>query len=369
MFTISKLSFRVVEVEFLVPASEVAEAGAEGGRGAEAEVTFQGGGVGVGHGDVAGLHRHEFLVGLEIVVGGQDAGGDEFFLKDTDEVEKVLGVAIADVVDGVWRYGKSVVAGGAGGGFLHHADYAFDDVVDIGEVAAAVAVVENFYGVAAQELVGESEVCHVGASGRSVDGEKPQARRGDVVELGVGVGHELVAFLGGGVERHGIVDLVVGRIWYFLIRAVDRGAGGVDKMAHAVAVAVVGVAAGFEDVVESDEIGLNVGVGIRYRVANAGLGGQVDDYLRLEFGEQTVNQGFVGDIAPDEAPGAPGMRLGGFLDFGKAEVLDGRVVVVVEAVDAQDVDRFFTLEELQGEVGADESGRSGYQYFHFGELL
>lgn len=189
----------ILFIEFFVPAGEAAEAFAEGGGGAEGEGELEGGGVGVGDGDVAGLHRHELLVGLEVVVGGEDAGGDELFLEDADEVEEVLGVAVADVVDFVGRYGQTVLTGAAFGGFLHHADHALDDIVDVGEVAFAVAVVEDFDGLAAEQFVSEAEIGHVGTSGGAVDGEEAQAGRGDVVEFGVCVRHQLVALLGGGV--------------------------------------------------------------------------------------------------------------------------------------------------------------------------
>ena len=50
-------------IELLVPACEAAQAFAQGRGGAESEVALQGRGVGVGDGDIAGLHGHELLVG------------------------------------------------------------------------------------------------------------------------------------------------------------------------------------------------------------------------------------------------------------------------------------------------------------------
>ena len=61
-------------IKFLVPFGEVTEAGAEGDGGLEAEVTFEGGGVGIGDGDVTRLHGDELFVGLEVVVMREDTG-------------------------------------------------------------------------------------------------------------------------------------------------------------------------------------------------------------------------------------------------------------------------------------------------------
>ena len=210
-------------VELGVPFGEVAETFAEGDLRGEAVVALKGGGVGIGGGDVAGLHGDELFMGLEVEVLGEDAGTDELFLEDGDEVEEVLGLAATDVIHGIGWDGEAVVAFLALGGALHHAHDTFYDVIDIGEVATAVAVVVDLDGVALEELVGEAEIGHVGTAGRTINGEEAKAGRGDVVEFTVAVGHELVGLLGGGVEGHGVVYAVVGGEGDFLVAAIDAG--------------------------------------------------------------------------------------------------------------------------------------------------
>jgi len=58
-----------------IPLGKAAEASAEWGGGAEAEVALKRGGVGVCDGNVAGLHGYEFFVGVEVILCGEDAGG------------------------------------------------------------------------------------------------------------------------------------------------------------------------------------------------------------------------------------------------------------------------------------------------------
>lgn len=141
-------------------------------------------------------------MGLEVVVGGEHALLHQHALQRVDEVEQVLGVRVADVVDAVRGERQPVLARLHLGRGVHDAPDALDDVVDVGEVAAAVAHVEDLDGVAAAQLLGEAEVGHVGPAHGAVHREEAQACRGDRVELGVGGGHELVGLLGGGVERH-----------------------------------------------------------------------------------------------------------------------------------------------------------------------
>ena len=182
-----------------VPLGEISESDAEGRGGPEAEVVLQGGGVGVGDRHVAGLHRDELLVRLEVVVPGQHPGPDQLLLEDGHEVQQALRGAVADVVHHVRRLGKAVPAVASLGCVAHDPHHALHDVVYVGEVPPAVAVVEYFYLLTFHQFVREAEVGHVGPAAGAVDGEEPQAGGRYVVELAVGVGQQLVALLGGSV--------------------------------------------------------------------------------------------------------------------------------------------------------------------------
>ena len=70
------------------------------------------------------------------------------------------------------------------------------------------------------------------------------------------MGHELVGLLGGGVEGHGVVYAVVGGEGDFFVATVDGARRCVDQVLNGV------VAAGLKDVVEADEIGLDISIGI-----------------------------------------------------------------------------------------------------------
>lgn len=160
-------------------------------------------------------------MGFKVIIFWEYSGTDEFFLEDGDEVEEVFWRVISNVIYFVRRDRKTVLTFPLLRGVLHDAHHSLHDVVDIGEVALAVAIVENLDGLAFHQFVGEAEVSHVGTAGGAIDGEEAQAGRGDVVELRVGMGHQLVALLGGGVEAYGVVHLVVCRIGHLLVAAID----------------------------------------------------------------------------------------------------------------------------------------------------
>lgn len=160
-------------------------------------------------------------MGVEIIVLRQNSGSCEFLLKNRHEVQQVLGMVVADVVNFVWRNWKTVLPVPFFGCMLHDTDYAFNYVVDVGEIPLAVAVVEYFYRLALTELVCEAEVGHVRTACRAIHREEPQSCRRDIVQFAVGMGHQLVALLCCRIEAYRIVYLVIGRVWNLFIGAID----------------------------------------------------------------------------------------------------------------------------------------------------
>ena len=192
-------------------------------------------------------------MGIKVVVWWENAGTEEFFLKDGDEVEEVLGMAVAYVIDSIGNSLSPALPSREGSrSNLHDADNAFDDVVDVGKVALAVTIVEDLDGLTFHEFVSKTEVGHVGTTGWAIDGEETETSGGDIVEFRVGVGEQFVRLLRGSIEADGVIDLVVGAVGHFLVGAIDAAAGGIDEVLDGM------VPAGFEDVVEADEVAFNI---------------------------------------------------------------------------------------------------------------
>jgi hypothetical protein len=237
---------------------------------------------------------------------------------------------------------------------LHDAHNALDDVIDKGEIALALAVVEYLDGLALTQFVGEAEVRHIRASGRTVNGEEAETGRWYVVELRIGMRHEFVALLSSGIEGNGVVNLVIGRVRHLLVAAIDRGRRGIDEMLNLV------IATSLEDVVETYEIRLNVSPWISDRIAHASLSGEVNHHGRFVVGEQFVYQRFIGDITFDEDPLFFRPRtVGNGGNFFEAFALDVYVVVIVHAVDADYRDVFDIGKDALNEVGTNEACGSG----------
>ena len=102
---------------------------------------------------------------FKIIIFWQNAGTNQLFLQGGDIVEEVFRRSAADVVDCIGRQRETVFAGLLLGSTLHHAEYAFYDVVHVGEVALAVAVVEDLDGLACLQLLREGEVELIRAAG------------------------------------------------------------------------------------------------------------------------------------------------------------------------------------------------------------
>ena len=111
------------------------------------------------------------------------------------------------------------------------------------------------------------------------------------------------------------------------------------------------VAARLEDVVESDEVALDIGVGIGDAVAHACLGGEVDHYCYLVFGEDCLHGCLVGDGGVDESP----VALQRFYLL-QTFILDVDIIVVGDAVDADHLDVLDIMKQALDEVAADKAG-------------
>ena len=60
---------------------------------------------------------------------------------------------------------------------VQRADHAADDVIDVGEVATVLAVVEHVDRLAGEDVARKDEQRHVRAAPGSIDGEEAQTRR------------------------------------------------------------------------------------------------------------------------------------------------------------------------------------------------
>ncbi len=182
-----------------VPRDETRQALVDGDARFEAEIAARDLDIGVGLLDVAGLHVLENLDRLA------SAGR----LDHRDEVHQVLGAVIAQVVEPVRRLRAS--PGTVLRRVVERGQHAGHDIVDIGEVAPHVALIENPDRLAGEDRLGEKIGRHVGPPPGPIDGEESQAGRGQTIEMGVAVGDELASPLGRRIERDRLSDRILYR--------------------------------------------------------------------------------------------------------------------------------------------------------------
>jgi tryptophan synthase beta subunit len=125
------------------------------------------------------------------------------------------------------------------------------------------------------DRLGEQPHHHVGPPPRAIDGEEAQARQRQAVEMGVGFAHQFVGLLGGGVEADGLVHPVFHREGQLGVAAIDAGGGGIDHVFHAA------VAGHFQQVEVPGQVGMQIGVRMRDRIAHPGLRPQMHDARKL----------------------------------------------------------------------------------------
>ena len=116
--------------------------------------------------------------------------------------------------------------------------------------------------------------------------------------------------------------------------------------------------AGFQDIVESDEVALDIHVRMIDGIADARLCGEVDHDRGLVCPEDLVYKGFVSDAALHKNMPYRGRDR---IDDAKTVLLEVRIIIVIHIVEADHSAARQLAAQAHHQVGADEAGRAGDQ--------
>ena len=269
---------------------------------------------------------------LKVIVLRQDPCPHQLLLQNRHKIQKADRPSSADVIDRIRRQREAVLTVFLLRSALHHTHNSFHNIIHIGEIAAAVSVIEDLYGLSGTELIGKTEVCHIRSSGRAVHGKEAKARGGNVVQLRIRMRHQLIGLLRCRIQGDRIIHLILRGERHLPVGSIDRGGRGIDKVLHAVA-AVTGMAAGLQNVVEADEVGLDVGIRICNGIPDPCLRGKIYHKLRLLLSKQLLHRLCVRNVPANKFPPAL-ILLRRSADLRQSPVLDGRIIIVVQIIDS-----------------------------------
>jgi hypothetical protein len=111
------------------------------------------------------------------------------------------------------------------------------------------------------------------------------------------------------------------------------------------------MAAAFENIEKTGEIGIDISVRILQRITNAGLGGQMHNRPELSLGKNALDRVPLSEIDLVESK---------FLKFAQdrqARLLERRIIIIVDAVHADH--RAASCKKMAGKSKADEARGTG----------
>ena len=117
------------------------------------------------------------------------------------------------------------------------------------------------------------------------------------------------------------------------------------------------VAAGLQDIVEADKVGLNIGIGISDGVSYSGLCRQIDHHSKLLLLKELFDGSLVSQIGFDEAPVAT-KRFNLIESF----QLDIDIVVIGHGIQSHHANLFHIMKQPFHQVRPDETRRTSNQY-------
>ena len=168
--------------------------------------------------------------------------------------------------------------------------------------------------------------------------------------MAVGVGHQFVGLLAGGIEAHRMIHRLALIKRQVAVAAIHRATGGIHQVFHAV------MTAPLKDVTEAHQVALDVGRRIFKRITHTRLGRQIHHHPG-PFGSKQRQQRltlFQGNLLK-----TPGTGRGHGLDRLEARLLEGGVVIAVEVVDADHA--ITALQQPLAKSGPNETGSTGHQ--------
>ena len=137
---------------------------------------------------------------FKIIVRRQYLGTDQLLLQNVHEVQQIFWLVVANVIDCIRRNRQTIFSNLSFRCSLHHTLYTFYNVICIGKITLAVAIVENLDCLPLQQLIGKTEVSHIRATRRTVKRKETQSCGRNIVELTVSMSQKLVGFLSCGIQ-------------------------------------------------------------------------------------------------------------------------------------------------------------------------
>ena len=225
------------------------------------------------------------------------------------------------------------------------------DIVHVGKVAPHVAMVEHLDGTSSQHGIGEQPHGHIRPPPGPIHRKEAQADRLHPIQVAIGMSHQFVGLLGGGIETDRGVHAVVLAERELGVTAIHTGTGGIDEPRPG-----LGVPADLEDVEEAFEVRLLVDERVVKAIAYASLGRQVADGSGTGFRNQIAKTGQVAQVHLHAAIARVTLEQRVALAFES----DG--VVVVEIVESDD--RLTLFEEGARKMEPDEASGAGDEGGH-----
>ena len=125
------------------------------------------------------------------------------------------------------------------------------------------------------------------------------------------------------------------------------------------------VAASFKNIVESYDVTLYVNIRILNTIAYTRLSSQIHNYIKLIFRKQAVYQFTVGYATLHEMIAYRWLLTVYLVEFTKAILLQGRIIVGVQVVNTHNGAFCHVLEQTLNQIGSNKTGRTSNKYcFH-----
>ena len=161
--------------------------------------------------------------------------------------------------------------------------------------------------------------------------------------------HQLIGFLSGCIQRYRVIHLVIRAIRHFFIAAIHGRTGRINQMLYRGMPLIVRMAAGFQNVIEANQVCFHIGIRVRNGIADTRLRTEVHYDFRLILLKDRFDHSLVCQIAFYET------EIFKLLQFVQTCFLQAHIIIVVHVVQTHNLDTLHRGEQTLCKVGTNET--------------
>ena len=298
---------------------------------------------------------------FKIIIRRQNPCPDQLLLQDVHKLQQILRMAVSNVVNCIRWNRKPVLPHLFLRGSLHHTLHSLYNIIHICKITLTVSIIENLDCLIITKFIGKSKICHIRAAGRSIHSKETKSCRWNIIQLGIGMSHQLIRLLSCRIKRHRIIHFILCGIRHLLIRTINGRTRCIYQMLHTSLSTIIRMTTSLKDIIKTNQVRLNIHIRICNRIPDSRLRSQVHYHSRIILFKKRIYQFLICNRTFYKFPGRIRMLCRQTLNLLQTVFFDGNIVIIIHIVDTDNMYRLHFSQKFHHKIRTNKTSCTGYQ--------